>query len=227
MHVPAVRIGRAGIAAGGAGGAVRPQAGLAGLQPHVPVAGVDQGGRVIEGLVHGGAGGVQIDRHVPAEPAAEQFVHGHSGALSGDVPERHVHPGQRAVQDRPIPPIRREMQHSAYVGNVGGRAPDDQRRHVCRQDRDNGRETLVEGRATQPIQTVNAGVHPDYDQVHTFRRGDDRPHPGDPHVVPVGPGRAHPATGNRNSALNPSNSRAGARSMGTVRPSNRGLGTPG
>ena len=232
VDVPAVRVRRAGVAAGRARRAIRARTGLAGLQPHVPVALGDQRLGVLQRGLDVRPGGVQVDRDGAAQPAAEQLVDSHPGAPAGDVPERHVDAGQGAVQHRTVAPVRGEVQHPGEVRDVRRVPAGHQRRDVLLERRHHGRETLMERRAAQAVQPRLGGVDPDHDEVDALGGGHDGADAGDPQSVAGRPGRLRllergHVTGHGWRTSKPSRSRAGFRSIGTLRPANAGRGTPG
>ncbi len=174
LHVPAVRVRRAGKAPVGPPAPVRAPAARTDLQPYVPVAVGQDLRRLGDRFVDRGAAGMQVNRGAAAYPAAEQLVDRHVRTLAGDVPERLVDAGQRTVEHRAAAPVRAEVDHPGDVLDVGRMPADDQRCDVLVHGRDDRAETLGEGGAAESTQSGLIRVDPHDDDRQAFGCGHDR-----------------------------------------------------
>jgi hypothetical protein len=144
--------------------------------------------RALDRLLHRGAGGVKVGVGGGAHSAAEQFVHGTIGALSRDVPQRHVESRNRVVRHRTLAPIPRETGEPHQVLDVAGVAADHETGEVLLDEGNYGVPALCQRRAPQTEEAGHVRVDAHHDEWNSFRRGHDRSYARDACVVGRRPG---------------------------------------
>ena len=103
------------------------------------------------------AGGVPVGAQpVPGRPAQE-LVDRHPGELALDVPQRHVHGGDRGHRDRAAAPVRGPVQELPGVLDPVRVLADQQLRDVLLQIRGHGELAPVQGRVADPGHAVLGG----------------------------------------------------------------------
>ena len=122
------------------------------LHPDVVVPGLGEGADAVLDLTALAAVGVDVDRcGVPRLPAP-QVVHGHSGQLALDVPQRLVDAAERVVEDGAVAPVRRDVAGLPDVLDVAGVPTDHEGSEVVVDGGQHGCGALGEGRAAHAVQ---------------------------------------------------------------------------
>ena len=114
-----------------------------------------------------------IHRHALAALAAEQLVQGHVGHFAFDVPQGHVHTGDRIVLDGAIAPVAVLVHELPDVVDVRNITADQQRAQIFFHNHLDGQVPVSEGTAAQAVQARLAGFHLHHQKVDAFRRGAD------------------------------------------------------
>ena len=122
---------------------------------------------------------VRVAIHGEAAFPADELIHRHVRALAFDVPKRHVEAAERVVQYRTIAPVGTrvgilpEVLDVIYVPAARERVEIFlDRGHHCQR-------ALIEGGATESVQTGLARLDLRDHEARPLRRGFDRAHPGD------------------------------------------------
>lgn len=116
---------------------------------------------------------VAVHRHALPALAAEQLVQGHVGHFAFDVPQGHVHTGDRIVLDGAIAPVAVLVHELPDVVDVRNIPADQQRAQIFFHHQLDGQMPVSEGTAAQAIQARLAGFHLHHQKVDAFRRGAD------------------------------------------------------
>ena len=99
------------------------------------IAGFDVFRVTVERFGNVAAGGVAVHHHAFARGAAEQLVQRHARYLAENVPQRHIHCGDRRHRDRTAAPVRAFVEVLPGVFDATRIAADQQRAHVVFQIR--------------------------------------------------------------------------------------------
>jgi hypothetical protein len=94
---------------------------------------------------------VTVDVRPLATLAAEKLVDRQVRDLPLDVPQRHVHSGQRVVHHRPGTPVGIDVDEVPDVLDAVDVSPLEQRSEEVRDDRGHGTVPLREGRAAEAV----------------------------------------------------------------------------
>ena len=126
---------------------------------------------------------VGVDVRVRRLPAlsAEELVHGHARPFPLDVPQRHVHAGDRVVQDRAVAPVAVHHGRLPQVLDIVRVLADEEGFQVVFDGGVDGPEPLGECGAAQAVEAGFGGQELDDDQARTGRLGQDGPDVGDGH----------------------------------------------
>jgi hypothetical protein len=130
-------------------------------------------GDFLAGLRDVAAVGVAVDQRALARAPAQQRVQRHAGHLAEDVPQRHVHRGDRGHRHRPAPPGRAAVEELPEVVDAAGVAADQVRHHVVLQVGRHRQFATVEGGVAQAVH-AGAGDELEGDEIAP-RAGDHDP----------------------------------------------------
>ena len=146
------------------------------LHADFPVAPLPQRLHPLQGLLRVGPLRMGIAGNARPAFSSEQLVEGHPRQLSLNIPQRHIHAGQRVVEHRSVAPIAHSHGGLPDILNIGRVLADQERTQIFFNDGHHRQIPMGKGGAAHAVQAGLTGFYLHRHQIDALRRCADGPY---------------------------------------------------